>query len=82
MFATDMGGDKDEELDSAVGDMSGEVLILMWILFGVPGVVVEMDVGKKCPRAAAGEDMSRGSRSTSHFRLKRREREREDSNLI
>lgn len=70
MLATDMGGDRDEELlDSAVGEMSGEVLILIWmlLLLLLLGVVVEMDVGKK---RAAGDVKSRGSRSMSHFRLK------------
>lgn len=66
------GGDRDEELERAVGEMSGEVLILIWILFGVPGVVVEMDAGKKL--RAAGDDMSRGSRSTSHFLLEKRDK--------
>lgn len=77
MLATDMGGDKDEELlDSAVGEMSGDVLILIWMLLLLLllfGVVVEMDVGKK---RAAGDVKSRGSRSMSHFRLGNREKER------
>lgn len=68
ILATEMGGERDDELDSAVGEMSGDVLILIWMLFGVPGVVVEMDVGKK---RVAGEVKSRGSRSMSHFRLRK-----------
>lgn len=64
--AIDIGGDSDDELDKAVGEISGEVLILIWMLFGVAGVVVEMVVGKK---RADGEVISRGSRSTSHFLL-------------
>lgn len=78
ILATDSGGDKDEELDRAVGEMSGDVLILIWmLLFGVPGVVVDMDVGKK---RAAGEVRSRGSRSMSHFRLQRKMRQRQSIN--
>lgn len=76
MLATDMGGDRDEELlDSAVGEMSGDVLILIWmlLLLLLLGVVVEMDVGKK---RAAGDVKSRGSRSMSHFRLGNREKKR------
>lgn len=69
MLATEIGGEREDELERAVGDMSGEVLILIWMLFGVPGVVVEIEVGKK---RAAGEVKSLGSRSMSHFRLQKR----------
>lgn len=61
------GGEREDELESAVGEMSGDVLILIWMLFGVPGVVV---VGKK---RVPGDVMSRGSLSVkSHFLLWRR----------
>lgn len=67
------GGDSEDELDRAVGEILGDVLILIWT-FGV-GVVVEIEVGKYRVdvKSRGSIDLVR-SRSISHFRLQDREK--------